>query len=94
MNRNRARLSELLITVGGCGLVFGLLAGLNELVSGLPVASTMVGVVDDWSHHHVAYTNPGTAEAALAQGRLEEWYKTVNNPRYLMQELRRGPPSA
>lgn len=82
---------QLPIAVGVFGLAVGLLAGLNVLISGIPTPGLIAGFVDDWSHHHVVYTNPGTAAEALAQGRFEQWYMTVNNPRYIMQEMRRHP---
>jgi hypothetical protein len=84
-------LYKLSIAVGLFGFAVGLLAGLNVLISGLPTPGLMTGFVDDWSHHHVVYTNPGTAADALAQGRFEQWYVTANNPRYIMQEMRRHP---
>jgi len=91
MNAKKIFNHKLLIAVGVSGLAVGLLAGLNVLISGIPTPGLMGGVVDDWSHHHVSYTNPGTAAEALAQGRFEQWYVTVNNPRYIMQEMRRHP---
>jgi hypothetical protein len=49
------------------------------------------GLVDDWTTHHVIFSNPGTAVDALAQGRLAQWYRTVTGPRYIMQQMRRNP---
>jgi len=61
----------------------------SVLISGEPAARHPVGVPDDWSHHHLIFSNPGTAAEALAHGRFEQWYKIVNNPRYIMQQLKR-----
>jgi hypothetical protein len=72
------------------GLAVGLLAGLNVLVSAIPTPGTIVGIAEDWTHHHVVFSNPGTASDALAQGRFEQWYKMVNDPRYVMQQMRRN----
>jgi len=49
------------------------------------------GLVEDWTTRHVIFSNPGTAVEALAQGRIAQWYRTVNDPRYIMQQLRRNP---
>jgi hypothetical protein len=49
------------------------------------------GLVDDWTTYHVIFSNPGTAVEALAQGRLAQWYRIVNDPRYIMQQLKRNP---
>jgi hypothetical protein len=46
--------------------------------------------IDDWTHHHMVFSNPSTAADALAQGRLEQWYKIVNDPRYKLQQLKRS----
>jgi len=48
------------------------------------------GVPEDWSSHHVVFSDPGTEEAAIKAGRHDKWLKTVNDPRYLMQQLRRN----
>jgi hypothetical protein len=48
------------------------------------------GVVDDWSHHHLVFSSPGTEEDAVRNGTYEHWLKVVNNPRYTMQQIKRG----
>lgn len=48
------------------------------------------GVPDDWTHHAVIYSHPGTAAQALAEGRVERWYRTINNPRFQMQQIKRN----
>jgi hypothetical protein len=47
------------------------------------------GVVDDWSHHHLIFSNPGTEEEAIKNGRHDAWLRIVNDPRYIMQQLKR-----
>lgn len=48
------------------------------------------GLVEDWTHHHVIFSDPGTEEDAIAQGKHEEWTRIVNDRRYLMQQIRRN----
>jgi hypothetical protein len=48
------------------------------------------GLVDDWSSRHVIFSNPGTLQDAMMNGRREEWERIVNHPRYHMQQMRRG----
>ena len=55
---------------------------------GQTASSQPVGVPDDWSHHHLVFSDPGTAAAALAQGRIEHWYKITNDPRLRMQQMK------
>lgn len=50
------------------------------------------GIPDDWSHHRVVYSNPGTEAQAIERGRYGEWLKTVNDPRYVIHQLKRGLP--
>jgi len=50
------------------------------------------GIVTDWSSHHVVFSNPGTVREAMAKGKLDEWSQIVNEPRYRMQQIRRGVP--
>jgi hypothetical protein len=90
MNSDHGRYFKPIFAVGVVGLAVGLLAGLNVVMSAIP-APAIVGIVEDWSTHHVVYTNPGTASEALAQGRFERWFKTVNDPRYIMQQMKRDP---
>ena len=56
-----------------------------------------MGLVDDWTHHHLIFSNPGTFTEAIAQGRYTQWYRTVSDPRFAMQQLKRnrhqGPPN-
>jgi hypothetical protein len=48
------------------------------------------GLVDDWTHHHVIFSNPGTLSDAIINGRRAEWERIVGDPRYRMQQIRRG----
>ena len=47
-------------------------------------------LVDDWTHHHVIFSDPGTEQDAIKKGTHEEWLRIVNDPRYRMQQIRRG----
>src|SRR5208337_1878605 len=90
MSRNRWRFSKPTIAIGIFALAVGLLAGLTALISGKPALGGRMGLVDDWTHHHLVFSSPGTAADALAQGRVEHWYRTVNDPRYVMQVMKRN----
>ncbi len=46
--------------------------------------------VDDWTHHHVIFSNPGTLSDAAKNGTLDEWFRITNDPRYQLQQLKRG----
>src|SRR5271157_2253590 len=50
------------------------------------------GVVDDWTHHHVIFSNPGTLEDAEKNGEGEKWRRIVSDPRYRMQWIKRNAP--
>ncbi len=49
-----------------------------------------MGLVDDWTNHHVIFSDPGTIAEAMAEGRYEEWNRIVSDPRYVMQVMRRN----
>ncbi len=72
-------------------VVFLSLIGLGVLISGQEAPTNRMGLIDDWTHHHLVFSNPGTAPDALAQGRIAEWYRIVNDPRYNMQQMKRNP---
>jgi hypothetical protein len=69
-------------------VAFLMVAGITVLVSGQQPQRT--GLPDDWTHHNVIFSNPGTAAEALAQGRVKQWYKIVTDPRYNLQQLKRS----
>jgi len=64
----------------------------NIHITGVSEAGStqITGVPEDWSSHHVVFSDPGAEETAIKAGRHEQWLKTVNDPRYLMQQLRRN----
>ena len=49
-------------------------------------------VPDDWSHHYAVFSEPGTEREALESGRYAQWQNVVNNPRYVIQQLKRNAP--
>ena len=48
------------------------------------------GVASDWSHRHLIFSNPETADEAIRNGDYERWLKITNDPRYMMQQIRRS----
>jgi hypothetical protein len=45
--------------------------------------------VDDWTHHHMVFSDPGTRDDAERRGKLEEWKRITADPRYLLQQGKR-----
>ena len=52
-------------------------------------ASQPKGVPDDWSHHHVIFSNPGTMQDAIRNGTYQNWLRVQTDPRFKMQQLKR-----
>ena len=46
------------------------------------------GYPEDWSHRHVVFSNIGAEDEALHKGEYEHWQKVVNEPRYVIQQLK------
>jgi len=90
MGRNRWRFSKPSIAIVVFGLAVGLLAGLTVLITRKPATGRRMALVDDWSTHHLIFSNPGTVADALAYGRFEQWYRTINDPRFQMQQMKRS----
>ena len=57
-------------------------------------AQNVRGFPDDWSHHHVVFSNPGTFEEAVKNGTYERWASIVNDPRYRIQQMKRAATAA
>jgi len=47
------------------------------------------GVPEDWTHHRVVFSSPGTFDDAMRNGAIDKWSKVENEPRYQIQQLRR-----
>ena len=47
------------------------------------------GMPEDWSHHHLVFSDPGTERDAIWNGTHDHWLKIVNSPRYHHQRQRR-----
>ncbi len=47
------------------------------------------GIPEDWTHHHAAFGDAGTAEQAIQDGKYEQWLKTINDQRYQLQRAKR-----
>jgi len=52
----------------------------------------ITGVPDDWTHRHVVFANPGTEQDAIQSGHYAQWQKIVNDPRYVIQQIKRNLP--
>jgi hypothetical protein len=50
----------------------------------------VTGVPEDWSHRYVVFSNPGTEQEAIRRDRYAQWQKTVNEPRYVIQQLKKN----
>ena len=79
-------------------VVFGMLGAfgvpaVGQAVPAIHVGSEQItGLPDDWTHHHAVFSEPGTEQDAISAGRHEQWQKIVNDPRYVIQQLRRNLP--
>jgi hypothetical protein len=76
-----------------------------RLTSALPLAGVIVAVLaasplfaqketggypEDWSHHHLVFSNPGTLADAEKSGTSNDWHKIVTDPRYIHQQNKRS----
>jgi hypothetical protein len=50
----------------------------------------ITGIPEDWSHRYVVFSNPGTEQEAIQSGDYARWQKIVNEPRYVIQQLKRN----
>lgn len=53
----------------------------------------ITGLPHDWTHHYLVFSNPGTEEEAIQNGAYDRWFTIVNDPRYIMQQVKRGLPA-
>ena len=50
------------------------------------------GYVEDWSSHHVVFSNPGSEPDVRDRDKHDKWLRIVNDERYIMQQRRRSAP--
>ena len=84
--------------VVGCGMLLAVLIPTRgqearQAPKAIAVGGVLItGVPDDWTHHHLVFSNPGTEEEAIRNGTHDQWLKTVNDPRYIIQQLKQRVP--
>jgi hypothetical protein len=47
------------------------------------------GYPEDWTHHHVVFSDPETLQEASGTGSFDTWYKAVTDPRFNFQHHKR-----
>ena len=62
----------------------------TQLTSGQQSSAVRMAAPDDWTHHRLIFSNPGTAEAAMQRGDYFHWLKVVNDPRFILQQTKRS----
>ncbi len=70
--------------------IFLLVLWCTQLSSGQQPSVVRMGAPDDWTHHHVIFSNPGTAVEAMQRGDYFHWVKVVNDPRFILQQAKRA----
>jgi len=79
--------SPALLSLAAVGVAFLVLSpGVAQTNSGV----RMWSVPDDWTHHHLIFSDPGSFADAVNQGSFERWYKVVTDPRFMIQQAKRA----
>ena len=88
-NSSRCKWSMIVLTLATVGALSAPVLG--QEAPAVHVGNTQItGLPDDWSHHHVMFSDPGTEQDAVKNGTHEQWLKAVNDPRYVIQQLKRN----
>lgn len=78
-------------------VILGLVTISSILITGQPASQRSprhIGLPDDWSHHHLVFSNPGTYEQAVARGTYGEWLRLQYDTRFILQQMKRNGTSA
>lgn len=88
-NSSRCKWSMIVLTLATVGVFSAPVLG--QEAPAVHVGNTQItGLPDDWTHHRVIFSNPGTEQDAVTNGTHEQWLKAVNDPRYVIQQLKRN----
>jgi hypothetical protein len=80
------------------GAAYIVIVGITVFITGQPASKLsrqpasqhLVGVPDDWSHHHLVFSNPGAYEqAAKDPAALAKWLTIHNDTRFVLQQMKR-----
>ena len=47
-------------------------------------------VPEDWTHHHLVFSHPGTLDDAEKNGTVDQWFKITSDARYQIQQMKRN----
>jgi hypothetical protein len=87
MMGTRALVSRLAVML----IVLATTPGLMLLMNGQEVQSKQEqGAPSDWTHHHLIFSHPGSADDAILSGTYERWLNIVTDPRYILQQQKRS----
>ena len=70
-------------------VAFVMVMGLTAVSSGQEIPAQSAARIDDWTHHHLVFSNPGREADAIKNRRYEHWYNITHDPRYQLQQLKR-----
>jgi hypothetical protein len=62
----------------------------SVLITAQPPSTHHPGVPEDWSYHHLIFSNPGTYEQAIARGTYSQWIKFRYDTRFILQQMKRS----
>ncbi len=48
------------------------------------------GVPEDWTHHHLIFSDPGTEKQAVENGTFERWLEVSKQPRFTLAQVKRS----
>jgi hypothetical protein len=80
------------------GAAIAAIVGITVLIIGQPASKLSqrpasrrpIGVPEDWSHHHLVFSNPGTYEEAAKSGAsYAKWLTIRYDTRFILQQMRR-----
>ncbi len=49
-----------------------------------------IGLPDDWTHHRVIFSHPGTFQKAVQDGAIDRWLAINRDPRFVIQHMKRA----
>ncbi len=74
-------------------VAFVMVIGLTVFMTGQEAPGQQpTGWVDDWTHHRLVFSNPGTEQDAINNRTYDRWYTVTHDPRYQLQQLKRSHP--
>jgi hypothetical protein len=80
------KISKFALMLAAVAALFAFAGSRIGLHAGPSAGNQSALVVDDWTHHRLMFSDPGTLADAARHGAVDKWLKVTSDPRFRLQQ--------